>query len=338
MPSGIINICLGRPSLRLYSYSRGPSAARANYGQLRLFKRPGEREHVPSADNDQSLLSALQNRATAYSPPSIAVLPPPPRPQEPRCRLLPALRSRAAASSPPSRAALPPPRALSTVALPPPTPRPPESRCHLLPALRSRAAASSPPSTVALPPPPRPQEPRCRLLPALQSRAATSPRTLHSRAAASNSPPSRVALPPPPCPQKSRCGLQLPSLQSRARCRRLSTLPSPLSGAHDTPSPLPHKVHNVIQFYKRLLERTMSPNRLIVILFHASPPLSPINSHASLLSPPPLSPWPPTANDCRHLTSLPRAHPLQMTATASSLPLSQTCDYCCIASLLSAHC
>ena len=30
MPSGIINICL---------HSRGPSAARANYGQLRLFKR-----------------------------------------------------------------------------------------------------------------------------------------------------------------------------------------------------------------------------------------------------------------------------------------------------------
>ena len=68
------------------------------------------------------------------------------------------------------------------------------------------------------------------------------------------------------------------------------------------------------------------------------PPLSPINSHALLLSPTPFSPCPPTANDCRHLTPLLRAHPLQMTATASSLPLSQTCDYCCIASLLSAHC
>ena len=129
---------------------------------------------------------------------------------------------------------------------------------------------------------------------------------------------------PPPCPQKSRCCLQLPSLQSRARCRRLSTLPSPLSGAHDTPSPLPHKVHNVIQFYKRSLERTMSLNRLIVILFHASPPLSPINSHASLLCLP-LSPWPPTANDC-HLTSLPCAHPLRMTAATS--PLSHVPTHC----------
>ena len=44
--------------------------------------------------------------------------------------------------------------------------------------------------------------------------------------------------------------LQLPSasLQSRARCRLLPTLPSPLSRAHATPSPLPRKVNNVIQF------------------------------------------------------------------------------------------
>ena len=79
-------------------------------------------ERVSSADSDQSLLSALQNRATAYSPPSIAALPPPPRPPEPRCRLLPALQSGAAASSPLSRVAMPPP-----------------------PALKSRAAASSSP-------------------------------------------------------------------------------------------------------------------------------------------------------------------------------------------------
>ena len=140
MPSGIINICL-------HSYSRGPGAARAKYRrtyiQLRLFKR---RTRLFG----QSLLSALQNRATAYSPPSIA-------------------------------------------ALPPPTPRSPEPRCRLLTALQSRAAASS-------------------------------------------------------RPQKSRCCLQLPSLQGRARCRLLSTLPSLLSGAHDTPSPLPHKVHNVMSF------------------------------------------------------------------------------------------
>ena len=67
----------------------------------------------------------------------------------------------------------------------------------------------------------------------------------------------------------------------------------------------PRKEHDVVQFCKRSLERTMSPNvRLIVILSHASPPFSPINSHALLLSPPPLSPCPPTANDCRHLSSL----------------------------------
>ena len=127
------------------------------------------------------------------------------------------------------------------------------------------------------------------------------------------------------------------SLQSRARCRLLPTLPSPLSRAHATPSgPLPSKVHNVIEISKRLLERTMSPYRLIVILFHASPPLCPINSHTSLLSPPPPSPCPPTAKDCRHLTSLSHARTLQMTATAS--PLSWTCDYCHIASLLSGRC
>ena len=70
----------------------------------------------------------------------------------------------------------------------------------------------------------------------------------------------------------------------------------------------------------------MSTNRLIVILFHASPPLCLINSHASLLSPPPLSPCPLTANDCRHLTSLPRARPLRMTAATS--PLSRVPAHC----------
>ena len=143
MPSGIINICL-------HSYSRGPGAARAKYRRTTYSCVFSNGERVSSADSDQSLLSALQNRATAYSPPSIA-------------------------------------------ALPPPTPRSPEPRCRLLTALQSRAAASS-------------------------------------------------------RPQKSRCCLQLPSLQGRARCRLLSTLPSLLSGAHDTPSPLPHKVHNVMSF------------------------------------------------------------------------------------------
>ena len=90
-----------------------------------------------------------------------------------------------------------------------------------------------------------------------------------------------------------------------------------------------------------LLECTLSPNRLIVNLFHASPPLCPINSHASLLSPPPLSPCPRTANDYRHhtspvcpptvndychLTSLPCAHPLRMTAATS--PLSRVPAHC----------
>ena len=72
---------------------------------------------------------------------------------------------------------------------------------------------------------------------------------------ASNSPPSIAALLPPrrppelryrlQRPPEPRCRLQLPfaSLQSRARCRLLPTLPSLLSRAHATPSPLPCKVH-----------------------------------------------------------------------------------------------
>ena len=107
--------------------------------------------------------------------------------------------------------------------------RPSEPRYSLLPALHSRAAASSPPSGAALPPPPRLPESRCR----------------H---AASNSPPSIAALPPPHRPPELRCLLQRPpeprcrlqlpsaSLQSRARCRLLHTLPSPLSREHATPS------------------------------------------------------------------------------------------------------
>ena len=203
--------------------------------------------------------------------------------------------------------------------------RPPEPRYSLLPALHSRAAASSQPSGAALPPPPRPPEPRCHLLPE-----------------------SRLQIPRPPEPRcrllddphrhpESRCRL-LPALKSRAaasssppfkaaRAAAAFQHSPPLSPERTTHPLLCHiRCRNVIQFYKRSLERTMSPNRLIVILFHASPPLSPINSHASLLSPPPLSPLPPTANDCRHLTSLPRAHPLRMTAATS--PLSHVPTHC----------
>ena len=143
MPSGIINICLH------CTRTHAVPARRALNTDVRIYScvfSNGER--VSSADSDQSLLSAPQNRA-------------------------------AASNSPLSRAALPPPH------------RSPESRCRLLTALQSRAAASS-------------------------------------------------------RPQKSRCCLQLPSLQGRARCRLLSTPPSLLSEAHDTPSPLPHKVHNVM--------------------------------------------------------------------------------------------
>ena len=140
MPSGIINISL---------HSHGPSAA---------VRRAASFQTANASLHRDCLLSALQNRATAYYPPSIAVLPPPPYPPEPRCRLLPALWSRAAASMDP-------------------TPRPPEPRCRLLTTLQSCAAASkSPPSRTMLPSPaPLPSEP-CTLpppshtaVPALQS-------------------------------------------------------------------------------------------------------------------------------------------------------------------------
>ena len=110
----------------------GPCAARANHGpgsyfcsamlhsafmnSSRLFKKKCKR--VSSAD---CLLSALQNRAAAYSPPSRTA------------------QARTAASSPPSG-----------VVLPPPTLRPPEPSCLLLTALQSCAAASLLPSIVAI--------------------------------------------------------------------------------------------------------------------------------------------------------------------------------------------
>ena len=99
--------------MRLHSRSRGPSAARANYGQL-----GNAAQRVFSKKTANASL-----RLTASSPPSRTTLRPtprpssraalllPPRPPE-RCRLqLPALQSRAAAaaSSRPFRVALPSP-------------------------------------------------------------------------------------------------------------------------------------------------------------------------------------------------------------------------------------
>ena len=79
-----------------------------------------------------------------------------------------------------------------------------------------------------------------------------------------------VTLPPLLRLQLSRCCFQLPAFQSRARCRLLTILPYPsspslLTRAHATSSPLLRILHNVIQFC------TMLPNRLISILFCASP-------------------------------------------------------------------